>query len=423
MAKSSIPFSQKAYVALGHAERLAERLKHDVVTPEHILFGLLQTPDGHANLILESLRADTDTLRQRLEDSLQWPSRRPLVAQPAGAHTSDYLSGETQALLTDAALEAQRLGLAVIDTRLLLVSLLRTPRLLAADLLHQQGITEAAVLAQPILSREVPAIQSMAIPASATTSFSWSVVKVSPVFLIIVLVTVVSGYLTYTRLVSPGLSVFLFVTGGWLVSLCLHEFGHALVAFWGGDQSVVGKGYLTLNPFKYTHTLFSLVLPILFMVMGGIGLPGGAVYINRAAIRSKRLESLMSAAGPLATAACSLLVLTPFLFRATRWTAHMEFWAGLALLAYLQLTALIFNLMPIPGLDGFGILAPFLPLRLLQAAYRLGQFTYLIIFLLFFNDTPIRRGFMLTLSFVTQLFSLDLSLVSLGFSFYRFWSQ
>ena len=35
---------------------------------------------------------------------------------------------------------------------------------------------------------------------------------------------------------------------GWIFSVCLHEFGHAAVAYWGGDRTVKEKGYLTLNP-------------------------------------------------------------------------------------------------------------------------------------------------------------------------------
>jgi Zn-dependent protease len=63
---------------------------------------------------------------------------------------------------------------------------------------------------------------------------------------------------------------FLVVLVGWIFSLCLHEFSHALVAYYGGDTSVRDKGYLTFNPLKYTHPLYSIVLPLLFLVMGGI---------------------------------------------------------------------------------------------------------------------------------------------------------
>src|SRR5919109_4442517 len=47
--------------------------------------------------------------------------------------------------------------------------------------------------------------------------------------------------------------VVVFVVSGWITSLCLHEFGHALVAYLGGDTAVKEAGYLSLNPLKYTH--------------------------------------------------------------------------------------------------------------------------------------------------------------------------
>ena len=73
------------------------------------------------------------------------------------------------------------------------------------------------------------------------------------------------------------MEVFLLVTAAWVFSVCLHEFGHALVAFYGGDYTVKEKGYLTLNPIHYTHPVYSLVMPLVFLVLGGMGLPGGAV--------------------------------------------------------------------------------------------------------------------------------------------------
>jgi len=71
---------------------------------------------------------------------------------------------------------------------------------------------------------------------------------------------------------------FVIIFFGWIFSLCLHEFSHALVAYYGGDTTVKDKGYLTFNPLKYTHPFLSLILPLIILLMGGIGLPGGAVY-------------------------------------------------------------------------------------------------------------------------------------------------
>ncbi len=82
--------------------------------------------------------------------------------------------------------------------------------------------------------------------------------------------------------------VFLFVMAGWLVSLCLHEYAHALVAAtWAATTSVADRGYLTLNPLKYTHPVLSIVLPVVFLLLGGIGLPGGAVWIDHRHIRGR----------------------------------------------------------------------------------------------------------------------------------------
>src|SRR3990170_3823694 len=101
---------------------------------------------------------------------------------------------------------------------------------------------------------------------------------------------------------------FLIVLAGWIFSLCLHEFAHALVAYRGGDYTVREKGYLTFNPIKYTHPVYSLLLPMLFLLMGGIGLPGGAVYIEKWRLRSKAWETAVSLAGPAANGLLALIL-------------------------------------------------------------------------------------------------------------------
>src|SRR2546423_12465836 len=61
------------------------------------------------------------------------------------------------------------------------------------------------------------------------------------------------------------------------------------------------SGYLTFDPLRYTNILMSIVLPIVALLLGGFGLPGGAVYIDTAALRSKWWVSAVSAAGPIPT--------------------------------------------------------------------------------------------------------------------------
>jgi len=97
----------------------------------------------------------------------------------------------------------------------------------------------------------------------------------SPLFLLLLAITVAGGALAGMQEgpVRTG-GIVLLVLGGWAVSLCLHEFGHALLAYRGGDRSVRAKGYLTLDIRRYTDPVFSLVLPLLLLAVGGIPLPG-----------------------------------------------------------------------------------------------------------------------------------------------------
>ncbi|HEY2793096.1 MAG TPA: site-2 protease family protein, partial [Micromonosporaceae bacterium] len=148
----------------------------------------------------------------------------------------------------------------------------------------------------------------------------------SPVFIGILALFVVGGVLAWSDLGSPGFDVFLFVVGGWLVSLCLHEFAHALVAYRSGDTGVVDRGYLQLNPLKYAHWLLSIALPLLFIIAGGIALPGGAVMIDHGRIRSKARDTAVSLAGPAVNLVFAGLLALPFAVGVDL-AAHAVFWS------------------------------------------------------------------------------------------------
>ena len=188
-------------------------------------------------------------------------------------------------------------------------------------------------------------------------------------FLVLALVFTGTGAALWHGWLEGRIAVFVLVVSGWVVSLCLHEFGHALTAYLGGDHTVADTGYLTLDPLRYTDPVLSLVLPILYIFLGGFGLPGGAVYVRTSLLRSAAWESAVSVAGPFATL-CFLLVLAALLAVApARADGDItDFCAGLAVLAFFQATALVLNLLPLPGLDGFGIVRPFLPRSIASAA-------------------------------------------------------
>ncbi|WP_412078152.1 site-2 protease family protein [Streptomyces xanthophaeus] len=206
--------------------------------------------------------------------------------------------------------------------------------------------------------------------------------RISSVFLGIVAVMAVTGWAVWTGYsTSTGLAVFLFVTSAWIVSLCLHEYAHARTALHGGDLTVGAKGYLTLNPLKYTHALLSIVLPVLFVILGGLGLPGGAVYIERDRIRGRWKHSLISAAGPLTNVAFAAVCTAPF------WLDALEgvpgpFRLALAFLALLQVSAAILNFLPVPGLDGYGVIEPWLSYGVRRQVEPLAPFGLIAVFAL-----------------------------------------
>lgn len=184
-------------------------------------------------------------------------------------------------------------------------------------------------------------------------------VRPSPVFLAVVAVAIVGGVVAWNTPLESRLAyvgVFLLVVAGWVVSLCLHEFAHAYTAWRAGDTEVEMRGYLTLNPLKYSHPVLSILLPVLYIAIGGIGLPGGAVYVHSHRFDA-RTQRIISLAGPAVNAVFAVvLLLIVRLFGST--SEHETFWYGLSFLAFLQVTGTLLNLLPVPGLDGFGAIEP-----------------------------------------------------------------
>lgn len=205
---------------------------------------------------------------------------------------------------------------------------------------------------------------------------------------------------------------------GWIFSLCLHEFSHALVAYLGGDYTVRDKGYLTFNPLKYTHPVYSLLLPMLFLVMGGIGLPGGAVYIETWRLRSRNWRTAVSLAGPLSNLLLALILGLVLRFAPVNFSG---IWPGMAFLALLQVTAVVLNLIPVPPFDGYNAIEPHLnEVTRMQFEQTRGVFIWIVFLLLWF--VPIVSDmFWGLIFFVSRILGIPLELAGLGFSLFRFW--
>jgi Zn-dependent protease len=211
---------------------------------------------------------------------------------------------------------------------------------------------------------------------------------------------------------------FIVVIVGWVFSLCLHEFSHSVVAYYGGDTSVKEKGYLTFNPLKYTHPVFSIVLPVVFLLLGGIGLPGGAVYIETWRLRNKRWESAVSLAGPASNLVLAIILAIILNFLPV---SSNGIWPGLAFLGLIQISALVLNLLPFPPFDGYRALAPFLNRQLLSNIDQYSNIIMIVVFVVLWYVPFVNDFFWLAVGWISLRLQIPLSLAMLGLSQFQFW--
>lgn len=247
-------------------------------------------------------------------------------------------------------------------------------------------------------------------------------VQPSPVFLVVVAATAIGAWLCISRRVSDGVAVFVFVLSGWVMSLILHEFAHAFTAWRGGDYTIPSKGYLTLDPRRYADWVTSIALPLLFVVMGGIGLPGGAVWINRGALRSRATVSAVSLAGPAVNLVIGLLCLLPVSTGLTG-SSYPVLNVALVFLGFLQIVALVLNLLPVPGLDGFGAIEPYLPAAVITALAPIRRWAMLGLIVVLFYVAPVRDVFWSMITSIIDGLGVNRGLVDQGWRLFRFWEK
>jgi Zn-dependent protease len=169
-----------------------------------------------------------------------------------------------------------------------------------------------------------------------------------------------------------------------LFSVIIHEVAHGYVALRNGDPTAKIMGRLTLNPVPHIDPVGSILLPGLLLLSHSGILFGWArpVPVNPLNYRDYRWgEISVSAAGPLSNLA--LATLFAFLLRSELGGVGLETLAsyGVSINIFLAL----FNLIPIPPLDGSHILAMVLPPNLLRLYRHLDQVGFVLILILFYT--------------------------------------
>ncbi len=174
-----------------------------------------------------------------------------------------------------------------------------------------------------------------------------------------------------------------------VLSITSHEAAHGFVADRLGDPTAREQGRLTLNPIPHIDLFFTILLP-LFLILSGSGfIFGGAkpvpVLVSR--LRNPRRDwALVGAAGPAMNVLIAL-VLTMILAVATNLGlagADSSLARIVAIGIFLNVLLAVFNLIPIPPLDGSRVLQYFMSGEALDLYRRIEQFGLLIILALLF---------------------------------------
>jgi len=411
-ASADIALTRDAREILERAADLASKRGSLQVAPADVLNATLELPRGLADREIQEMGFDPKAIAAQL---------------PANGSSAPQLP--LRQLLVNANREAQVLGHYQVDSIHLLLVMLYSDSPTTSAPLMKAGLTLYD------LRRHLQALSQAAPPSAAPPPRDqvrrekslrrrpWPSLKgvlgVSPFFLGTIGVTAASGAALWIDLVPRSVPLFtlVFVVGGWITSLCIHEFGHAFVAYLGGDRSVVGAGYLSLNPLRYQNLLMSLILPIVFLLLGGIAMPGGAVYINHSALRTRAWSSAVALAGPFGTLLCALLIAAVFsIAGSSAWitNANANFFAALALLGFFMVLAVVLNLLPVPGLDGFGVIRPWLPYSVQHTAMRYSTVAIYGVFIVLWFVGPVRSVFFQAVLQLAAQVNIDPTLIVIG---------
>jgi len=183
---------------------------------------------------------------------------------------------------------------------------------------------------------------------------------------------------------------FIFSVAVLIFSVIIHEISHGAVASHLGDQTAKNAGRLTLNPLRHIDFVGTIILPIFLILTTGRGIGWAKpVPINPYNFRDQKYGSLKVAiAGPASNLLIALIFGLLMRFTLNFNFLSPAFFQAIYFIVSVNILLAVFNLMPVPPLDGSHIFFSLLPKSTLGAQIFLARFGFLIlIFLIFFFPT------------------------------------
>ena len=191
-----------------------------------------------------------------------------------------------------------------------------------------------------------------------------------------------------------------------LLSMTLHEAMHAFVGYWLGDDTAKLEGRLTFNPIKHIDPFLTLLLPITLAILNA-PIFGGAkpVPFNPARVRYDEWgAALIAVAGPLTN---FIIAFVAFGIYVVVGAPHEGLIANIFITAVaVNLGFFVFNILPIPPLDGSRVLYALAPEFVRRGMEVIERYGLIFIFLIVLVASPVIGAFMLAvISFFLTIFS------------------
>jgi len=182
---------------------------------------------------------------------------------------------------------------------------------------------------------------------------------------------------------------FIFLIAVLIISVIAHEIAHGAVAYYFGDPTAKNQGRLTLNPLKHIDPFGSIILPVLLYLTNSNFLFGWAkpVPYNPYNLRNRKLGEFFISIAGIVTNFLIAIVFAIFIHFALVWNLSQPVIELIAYIIMLNITLGVFNLFPIPPLDGSKILFSLVPYKYesqLRNLEKYGMFI-LIILVVFFS--------------------------------------
>ena len=169
-----------------------------------------------------------------------------------------------------------------------------------------------------------------------------------------------------------------------VMSVVIHEVSHGYAAEILGDPTARLQGRLTLNPLKHLDPVGSIIVPLLTSLSGFTFGWAKPVPYNPHNLRNQKWGELaVAGAGPLAN--ILLVIIFGLLIRFAGATFGADFVNIAAVIIVINLVLAIFNLIPVPPLDGSKILWAFLPERFRQARESMERYSFLLVIVVIFT--------------------------------------